>query len=82
MVADYESENANEKSEMLDLIKDALEVLPDEYKEPFILREYHGLTYNEISDIVGVPLSNVKIRIHRAKQKIKDILAPYLQELE
>lgn len=82
MVPDYGTESGSEQSELLDLIKDALETLPDEYKEPFILREYHGLTYKEIAEITEMPLSNVKERIHRAKQKIKDILAPYMQELE
>lgn len=82
MVVDFDSESHSDKSELLDLIKDALEVLPDEYKEPFILREYHGLSYNEIAEITGQQLSNVKIRIHRAKQKIKEILAPYMQELD
>ncbi|GAB1370242.1 sigma-70 family RNA polymerase sigma factor [Candidatus Kapaibacterium sp.] len=81
MVADDASEVNSEKTELLDLIKDALEVLPDDYKEPFILREYNGLSYSEISDVMGIPLTNVKVRIHRAKQKIKDILSPYLQEL-
>lgn len=82
MVADYASDSNSEKTELLDLIKDALEVLPDEYKEPFILREYHGLSYNEIAEITGQQLSNVKVRIHRAKQKIKEILAPYMQEMD
>lgn len=82
MVPDYASDNNSEKTELLDLIKDALEVLPDEYKEPFILREYHGLSYNEIAEITGQQLSNVKVRIHRAKQKIKEILAPYMQEMD
>ncbi|MBX3044039.1 MAG: RNA polymerase sigma factor [Candidatus Kapabacteria bacterium] len=82
MAPDFGSENVSEKSELLDLIKDALEVLPDEYKEPFILREYNGMTYNEIAEITGQPLSNVKVRIYRAKQKIKEILEPYMQELD
>ena len=81
MMPDFDSENGSEKSELLDLIKDALEILPDDYKEPFILREYDGLTYNEIADITGQSLASVKVRRHRAKQKIKEVLAPYLQEM-
>ncbi len=81
MVADSSSETESEKNEMMDLIKNALETLPDDYKEPLILREYNGLSYNEISDITGQSLANVKIRIHRAKQRIKDILSPYLLEI-
>lgn len=79
MVADSSS---NENNELLELIKMALELLPEEYKDMFILREYDGLSYQDIADISGTPLSTVKIRIFRAKQKIRDILAPYMKELE
>ncbi len=72
----------NDHSELLKLIKMAIDILPDEYKEIFVLREYNGLTYQEISEIVELPLSTIKIRIFRAKQKIRDILQPYLSELE
>ncbi len=72
----------NDKSELLTLIKMALDVLPEEYKDIFILREYDGLSYQEISEMLEVPLSTVKIRIFRAKQKIRDVLAPYMKEIE
>ena len=39
-----------------------------------------GLTYQEICDITGESLSNVKVRIHRAKAKIRDLLAPHIKE--
>lgn len=71
-----------DNNELLTLIKMALDILPDEYKDIFILREYDGLSYQDIADMVDVPLSTVKIRIFRAKQKIRDILAPYMKELE
>lgn len=70
-----------DNNELLELIKSALEMLSDEYKDVFILREYEGLSYNEIAEMTNESLSNVKVRIHRAKQKIKEILAPYLEEL-
>jgi len=69
-----------EESELARLITMALDVIPDEFREVFILREYEGLSYSEIADIVGTSLANVKIRIHRAKQKIRDVLSPYLAE--
>ena len=71
----------DEKQELLELIKMALDLLPDEYREMFILREYQGLTYSEIVDLTGASIGTVKIRIYRAKQKIRKILAPYLKEL-
>jgi RNA polymerase sigma-70 factor (ECF subfamily) len=70
-----------EKDELLGLIKTAIELLPPEYKEVFVLREYDGLSYSEIAEITEESLSNVKVRIHRAKQKIRDILQPYLKDL-
>lgn len=71
----------SDKDELLELIKKALELLPDDYREAFVLREYDGLSYEEISKLTNTSLTNVKVRIHRAKQKIKDILQPYLNEL-
>jgi RNA polymerase sigma-70 factor (ECF subfamily) len=74
-------DTSNEKNELLDLIKMAIELLADEYKEAFILREYDGLSYQEIGTITGVPLTTVKVRIHRAKVKIREVLTPYLAEM-
>lgn len=71
----------HENAECMTLIRTALDMLPDEYRDPFVLREYEGLSYAEIADVVGASLSNVKIRIFRAKQKIREILAPYIEEL-
>jgi RNA polymerase sigma-70 factor, ECF subfamily len=70
-----------EQKELLDLINMALELLDYEYREAFILREYDGLTYKDIAEICGVTTGNAKSRVFRAKKKIRDILAPYLNEL-
>ncbi|CAN5549520.1 sigma-70 family RNA polymerase sigma factor [soil metagenome] len=70
-----------EQQELLQLIQTALELLPEDYREAFVLREYNGLSYNEISEVIGESLEVVKIRIFRAKKKLRDILAPYLADL-
>lgn len=70
-----------EEKELLDLIANAIEVLEDDYKETFILRQYQGLSYKEISQITGDSVSALKNRFWRAKEKIKDILSPYLEEI-
>lgn len=77
----YDKENRQEKNELLNLIKTALDLLPDDYREIFILREYDGLSYTEIAEVIGESLSTVKVRIYRAKQKIREILMPYLADL-
>jgi len=81
-IASFAVEDDADSNELLGLVKMALDFLPDEYKEAFILREYDGLSYNEIAEITNESLSNVKVRIYRAKQKIREILAPHLEELK
>lgn len=70
-----------DQKELLELIARAIELLDFEYREVFILRQYQGLTYNEISRITGETVSTIKNRAWRSKEKIKEILAPYLVEL-
>jgi RNA polymerase sigma-70 factor, ECF subfamily len=70
-----------EQKELLQLIQTSLELLPEDYREAFVLREYNGLSYNEIAEIIGESLDVVKVRIFRAKKKLRDILAPYLADL-
>jgi len=74
-------DNRDDKDELLNLIKMALELLPNDLRESFILREYEGLTYSEIAELTGSSLPTVKVRIFRAKQKIREILSPYLADL-
>lgn len=70
-----------EQKELLQLIAKALEVLDFEHREVFILRQYHGLSYSEISLITGESIASVKSRAWRAKEKVKDILNPYLVDI-
>jgi RNA polymerase sigma-70 factor (ECF subfamily) len=66
---------------MLQLISMALELLPSDMREIFVLREYDGLSYNEISTLLNIKLDTAKVRVFRARQRIKEILQPYLNEL-
>ena len=77
----HESDNLYEKKELLELITMSLELLDFDYREAFVLKEYDGLTYEEIAEICSTTVGNAKSRVSRAKQKIKNILAPYLNDL-
>ncbi len=70
-----------EEKELLQLIGRAIELLEFEYREAFILRMYHGFSYNQISKITGESVDAVRNRAWRAKEKVKEILAPYLEEI-
>jgi RNA polymerase sigma-70 factor (ECF subfamily) len=70
-----------EQRELLQILATSLELLDTEQKDAFVLRMYQGLSYNEISKITGDSVSAVKNRVWRAKEKIKEILTPYLEDL-
>lgn len=49
----------------------ALADLPDELREPLVLYAQGGLSYEEIAAQLNITLATVKIRIHRARQKME-----------
>lgn len=53
------------------LISDAIESLPDKYREVINLRHRQELPYEEIAGILGVPLGTVKARLFRARELLK-----------
>ncbi len=63
-------------------IKRAIEYLPDSYKEIFILREYDGLSYNELTEVLGETLDTVRVRLYRAKQALRKALEPQLAKMQ
>lgn len=74
-------DNRNENDELANLIKMALELIPTDLREMIVLREYEGLSYQDIADITEESLSNVKIKIYRGRQKMREILKPYFEEM-
>jgi RNA polymerase sigma-70 factor (ECF subfamily) len=47
------------------VVERAMARLPEEQRTAIILKEYHGLTFQEIADLVGCPLSTVKTRLYQ-----------------
>jgi RNA polymerase sigma-70 factor (ECF subfamily) len=46
-------------------VERAMARLPEEQRTAIVLKEYHGLTFQEIADLVGCPLSTVKTRLYQ-----------------
>ena len=68
-----------ESKELAQFLTMALELLPEEYREVFVLQSYDGFSYKEIAEILDLPLTTVRNRIIRSKRKIREILSPYLE---
>ena len=77
----WTNDSEYEKKELLNLLSTSLELLETEYREAFVLRMYQGLSYKEIANITGDSISAIKNRVWRAKEKIKEILTPYIEDL-
>jgi RNA polymerase sigma-70 factor (ECF subfamily) len=54
----------------IEAVKRAIDNLTPEQRAPWVLREFEGLTYEQIADALDLSLSAVKARIHRARQEI------------
>jgi RNA polymerase sigma-70 factor (ECF subfamily) len=63
-----------EHSEDAELIKEAMDELPAEFREILILRHQEGLSYKEIADIAQIPPGTVMSRLARARAKLKECL--------
>lgn len=71
-----------DKKQMNELLQTALDALPKKYREVIILKEFLDMSYQEIADTLDLTLSVVRIRIFRAKAKLKELLKPYFNEFE
>ena len=49
----------------------AMELLPAEQRQAIILKEYHGLTFQEIADLMRCPLSTVKTRVYQGLSTLR-----------
>jgi RNA polymerase sigma-70 factor (ECF subfamily) len=63
-------------------IQKALLVLNDSTRAVLVLREYGGLSYQEISSTLEIPLGTVMSRLNHARNQLRNVLQPLLEEVE
>ena len=56
-------------------VEQAMTLLPEEQRTAIVLKEYHGLTFQEIADLQGCPLSTVKTRVYQGLSVLRRELA-------
>ena len=64
-----------EHAEDAELISQAMDELPAEFREILVMRHQEGLSYKEIADIAQIPPGTVMSRLARARAKLKEYLA-------
>ncbi len=76
---EVEDKQAEHSGGLSVLIDRAVQKLPARYREAFELRDLQELSYDEIGDVLGVPVGTVKSRVNRARNLLKDELKPKVE---
>ncbi|WP_423925445.1 RNA polymerase sigma factor [Candidatus Palauibacter sp.] len=63
-------EKAVERAELRDRVAAAIERLAEREREALVLREFEGLRYREIAELLGIPIGTVRSRLYRARRSL------------
>lgn len=61
---------ATERSEICALVQAAIERLPEREREVLVLKEFEGLRYREIAELLGIPIGTVMSRLYAARRSL------------
>lgn len=64
-----------EHLEAVELVRIAMKSLPENLRQIVRLRDIEGLSYQEISDIMGININTLKVNLSRARKKIRETLS-------
>lgn len=65
------------KQEMQQLLEQAIDSLPEKYRVVYIMKEVEGMENHQVAECLSLTESNVKVRLHRARSIIKDLLVKF-----
>ena len=75
-------ETALIEKEQVALLKQAMKSLPEAARSVLVLREYGGLSYQEIASVLDVPVGTVMSRLNYARNRLREIVRSYLVKAE
>jgi RNA polymerase sigma-70 factor (ECF subfamily) len=70
---------ALERKELREKLREAVGMLPEKYREVFVLRDIEELNQEETAAALGINVTLVKVRLHRARMMLQKMLVPYLR---
>ena len=68
-----------ERREVRELVRQTIDHLPDGYRPVLLLRDIEDLDTEEVAQLLGITANAVKIRLHRARQALRELLDPCLR---
>jgi RNA polymerase sigma-70 factor (ECF subfamily) len=75
----HDPERSAITNELQARVRDAIGQLPYKLRLVVVLRDLHGLSYEEIAQVVGCPIGTVRSRLHYATQRLATALQPYVE---
>ncbi len=75
-------ETALIEKERVALLQQAMKSLPEAARSVLVLREYGGLSYQEIASVLDVPIGTVMSRLNYARNRLREILRSYPAKTE
>lgn len=61
------------------IVQQALSELATEFRTALVLKEMDGMSYEDIAEVLSIPLGTVRSRIHRARLELKEKLSALLR---
>ncbi len=71
---------ALERADLVTSVRAAIAALPDRQRMALVLAKYDGLPYDEVAKVLGTSEKAVKSMIHRARESLRALLSPFLEE--
>jgi RNA polymerase sigma-70 factor (ECF subfamily) len=73
LVSDYKSDEI-EKEDVNNLIQDTISKLPEKHSAVISMFYLNEMTIDEISEVMGLSISNVKVMLHRSRNALRDLI--------
>src|SRR5207244_11921943 len=73
------AETALQRKEMRQLVRTAIDRLPDTYRTVLLLRDIEEMNTEETAEILGISTTAAKLRLHRARQALRSQLDPQMR---
>ena len=76
----HSAEELLQREEIRKAVRDAIDSLPERHRTILVIRDIAEFTAAETAEILGVPPSTVKSRVHRARKALRELLWPVLRD--